>query len=160
MGERIGGHTQIVQATPVCNITAPYASGDLIGGKLTLTDAARFGDKLRPGTGIIQSVILTDLAKQSADLDVVFFDSDPSATTFTDQAALDIDDADLVKIIGVASVTSWAAFADNSAGQLLNVGLAFDLGQATSIFAAIVSRGTPSFASESDLRLRTFILQD
>ena len=52
------------------------------------------------GTGILQSACIQDLSKQDGAIDVVFFDSNPSATTFTNNVALDINDADRPKIIG------------------------------------------------------------
>jgi hypothetical protein len=85
-------------------------------------------------------------------LDVVLFDSDPSATTFTDQAALDIADADLLKVIGVVSVTTWYAFADNSVGQARN--LAIPVSSAGSLYACLVSRATPTFAAATDVTIR------
>lgn len=160
MSERIGGHTKTVTATPTIS-TSAYAAGDLIGGKMTLLNAVRFGDSLRPGSGEIRSVTLTDKAKQSATIDVVFFSVDPDSTTFTDNAAFDPDDSDLVEMIGFASVDSWSDFNDNSVGVALNLtGLAFDVGQNTAIYAALVSRGTPTYASTTDLTLRVGILQD
>ncbi len=161
MSDRVGGFTDVVEATPTIE-TGIYASGDLIGELITLAGAARTisegGDE---GTGLIQSVILTDLSKQDANIDVVFFDANPDGTTFTDNSPLDVADADLVKIIGVAQITTYADFNDNSVGWAANLALPFDLkGRTASLFAALVSRGTPTYAATSDLTLRIGILQD
>lgn len=160
MPERVGGHTKVVSVTPTVD-TSAYASGDLIGGKLTLSSAGRFGDKLRNGTGVVQSVVVADKAKQSVTLDVVLFDTDPTGTTFTDNAAFAVADADIGKIIGVASVSNWTAFSDNSVGDAINLtNLPFDLGESTTIYAALVARGAPTYVAATDLVVRVGISQD
>ena len=128
---------------------AAYATGDLVGGKLTLTSPiSNLG-------GMIQSVVITDLAKQSIAKDVVFFDTDPSGTTFTENSALDIDDTDLLNVIGIAPVNNWFGFSDNSIGQALNLAIPF---QGGTLYAAIVERGAPTYASTSDLTIRVGLL--
>ena len=130
---------------------AAYATGDLVGGLLTLSGAfVGYG-------GFIQSVVITDLAKQSIGKDVVFFDANPSNTTFTENSALDINDTDLLNVIGVAPVLDWFGFSDNSVGQALNLAMSFRLAGAD-LYAAIVERGAPTYASTSDLSIRVGIL--
>ena len=154
--EALGRDIAILEGTPTVD-TSAYASGDLIGDdKITLGDAVIS----RGYGGLIESVVITDLGKQSASIDVVFFTSDPSGTTFTDNAALDIADTDLVKIVGVAAVADWYAFNDNSVGQVLNLALPFVLRDDENLYAALVSRGTPTYASTSDLTLRVGVLRN
>lgn len=137
---------------------AAYATGDLIGGKLSLalpdwfaTGAAGF---------LIQSVSVVDQAKQSVALDIVFFNADPSGTTFTENAALDIADADMAKIAGYAQVLSYAAFNDNSFGQAQNLAIPVaTVEDGQTLYAAIVSRGAPTFAATTDVKLRVGILK-
>lgn len=137
----------IISVSPTVD-TNIYASGDLVGGKLTLTDAALAG----PTKVVLQAVEIVDLAKQSVALDVVLFGANPSATTFTDNAAFDIDDADLPKVLGVVSVTTWYAFNDNSVGQAR--GLSLPVTSTGSLYAALVSRATPTFAAATDVTIR------
>jgi len=145
--------TAVVQA-------ALYASGDLIANKISLVAAVEGdADQRGPVGGLIQSVIITDLGAQSAALDVVFFDTDPTSTTFTLNAAFDVDDLDLVNIVGVAQVTTYAAFSDNSVGQALQLAIPFVLPSGNTLYAAIVSRGTPTYASTSDLTIRVGVLK-
>lgn len=157
--QRIGGFTQVESLTPTIETDA-YVAGDLIGTKLSFANAVRGVGGGSNETGLLQSVIITDLAKQSANLDVVFFDTNPSNTTFTDNAAFDPHDTDLLTIIVVVAVTDWKDFNDNSIGQTLNLAIPFDLGGDTTLYAAIVSRGTPTYASTSDLTVRVGILAD
>jgi hypothetical protein len=104
--------TNTIASTPTVSTSPAYTSGDSVGGKISLASAVRLA-----GTGgTITSVTITDKGKQSAATDVVFFNADPSNTTFTDNGALTVHDTDLLTIIGVVPITSWAAFVDNSVG--------------------------------------------
>jgi hypothetical protein len=146
-----------VTAAPVCD-TNIYAAGDLIGGKLTLTPAVRL-----PGFGgIIATIALADKAKQNAPIDVVFFTANPASTTFTDQAALTVADADLLYDFTVSILaTDYASFADNSLATIPNVGAAFRLAAGSlALYAALVSRGTPTYAAAADLLLTLAIAAD
>jgi hypothetical protein len=149
--------TVTVSAVPAI-VAAAYGSGDLIGGKLSLSGTVVDGIL----SGIITSIHVDDKASQGADLDIVFFDADPSTTTFTDNAAFDPTDADLLKIICVVSITVDSAFADNGTSFVRNVNCPFKLtsNSAKTLYAAVVSRGTPTYASATDLLLRIGILQD
>lgn len=153
---RAAGFAKLIH-TDLSVDTSAYASGDLLGAKLTLSSAIRTSG----GTGIIESIVLTDLAKQNAQIDVVFFDSNPSATTFTDNAALDIADADLEKIIGHVTIyaSDYISFSDNAVATVRNLGLAFQASGSDDIYACLVVRGTPTYAAD-DLALRVTILQD
>lgn len=144
---------QIVVA-PVAD-TSIYAAGDLIGGKLTLSPAVLAA----AGGGVIQSIVLVDQANQKAPIDIVFFGSDPSGTTFTDQAALDIADADVLNIVGVVSVAAsdYVSFADNAVATL-RPSMAFKLDSGITLYAALVCRGTPTYAASGDLQLTITII--
>jgi hypothetical protein len=156
-GILVSGKSTVVTASPACD-TAAYAAGDLIGGKLTLSSVV----PITAGSGIIHSVVLADQANQKSKIDVVFFNSDPSGTTFTDQAALDVADADLLKIVGVITIETfyYIAFADNAVATKTSSGLVFKLATGTTLYACLVSRGTPTFAAATDLQLSVKILQD
>lgn len=160
MTRKIGAYSTVLTATPAVD-TSAYSAGDLIGtAEIALPLAVR-GDGLRPASGIIQAVIITDLADQSASIDVYFFDRELTNTTFTDNNPFDPSDIDLLTLIGVASLTSHRSLNDNSNSQLLNIGLPFVL-PATShtLYVVLVSIGTPTFGTTSDLTLRVAILQD
>jgi hypothetical protein len=153
-----GGFIKTVTTQLTVSTTPAYGAGDLVGGKVTLTDAVRISG----GTGRIKSVMVSDLGKQSIGLDVIFFNSNPSGTTFTDNAALDIADADITKVIAVVSVgtTSFAALSDNSVGDAGDVDRPFTADGSADIYACIVTRGAPTYPSTSDIQLRVAIQQD
>lgn len=129
--------------------TNAYASGDNVGGKLTITGV--------PPRGIIRRVTLTDLAVQGADLDLIVFTENPSGTTFTDNGAMDIADADITKIAGKLALTTDTAFADSGITEDAGTrDLEYQLTSGTTLYCALISRGTPTYAA-SDLTLRLVI---
>lgn len=150
-------NSRIVSATPTLANAGAYTAGDVVGTLVTFSKPAR-----QPGSGVILSVVITDLAKQSVDLDVIFFNLNPAATTFTDNAALDIPDADLTKVCGHVSITAddYTALNDNSFATKGGIGLVFQVPDWTyDLYAVIVARGTPTYAS-GDVSLQVGLLLD
>lgn len=148
--------TTSVSASPTCD-TSAYATGELIGGKLTYTQA------LRKGTGYIVGVIVTDLSAQASDLEVVIFNANPTGTTFTDQAAFDIADADITKVAGsvLFGSSNRFAYADNGVKTSFSppIPLVSATGDGT-FYAALISRGTPTFAASTDVKVIFLLSQD
>ena len=160
MTRKIGAYSTVLTATPAVD-TGAYTSGDLIGAAEIVLPLAVRSDGLKEASGIIQAVIATDLADNSANMDVYFFDRELTNTTFSDNDAWDVSDVDLLTLIGVAALTDHRSLNDNSNSQLLNIGLPFVLPATSAIlYAVLVSKATPTFATSSDLTLRVAILQD
>jgi hypothetical protein len=148
--------TITIASTPTVSTSPAYTSGDSVGGKISLASAVRLA-----GTGgTITSVTITDKGKQSAAIDVVFFNADPTNTTFTDNGALTVHDTDLLTIIGVVPITSWAAFVDNSVGYANGLGLGYKIATGTTLYACLVTRGTPTYAATTDIQLVVGIIPD
>lgn len=148
-------HAKVVEAAPVVD-TAAYNTGELIGGKLTLANAAR----TNISTGTITDVVIIDQDKETVDLDVIFFDTNPTGTTFTDSAAFDPADADLLNAVCIVSLTTHKDFNDNGMSIATGVNCPFDLGSSTTLYAAIVSRASVTYTAATDLLLRVGITQD
>lgn len=154
-----GKYGSLITVSPTVTIdTAAYTAGDLLGGKLTLTDAVR----VVGSSGIVQSIVLIDQDNEKREIDVVFFDSDPSGTTFTNNAALDVADADMAKIVGTVKITSadYISFADNAVATRSAIGLAFKTDGSRDLYAALVVREAPTYTATTDIALRVTILQD
>lgn len=149
----------VLENTPTIQAAA-YATGELIAPLITFSDPFGFDTGYGYNNDmLIQDVIVTDLGMQSVNLDIVFFDTNPSNTTFTLNAAFDIHDTDLLNVVGIAHVTDWSDFSDNSVGQALNLEIPAAIANAASLYAAIVSRGAPTYASTTDLTLRVKALK-
>jgi hypothetical protein len=78
-----------------------YQSGDVLGGLLTLTGAARID-----GSGaVLEAIFIQDGSDQKKDLDVLIFNALPNGATssFVDNAPIAIDPADLSKLKSLVS---------------------------------------------------------
>lgn len=148
----------IVEAVPTVD-TSAYAAGDLIGGKLTFTAALNELTK----SAELRAVTIIDQAKNDKDYNLVIFGDNPTGTTFTDQAAFDIADADMSKILTVVSVTSFTGFSDNGISLATEIARPLKSLASTAsrtLYGALVAAADPTFAAASDVRIRLHIVQD
>lgn len=154
-GAPVGKNRAVLVDVPVIT-TVQYTAGDALGGKQSLAEAVAKGQF----TGVIDSITITDLAKQSLAIDVFFFDRDFTPTT--DNAAFDPADADLPNCIGVVSIVAgdYAACADSSVACKRDINLPFKLdADGTTLYAQAVTRGTPTYAI-GDLTFKYGVTQD
>lgn len=133
--------------------TNAYAAGDFMGtGILTLENAA-FVDG-----AVLHTITVTDLDKQSAIIDFTFWKTVCANTTFTNNAALDIHDTDLLQFAGHAQVSSYCALNDNSVGTLANIGLTMNpASNDKNLYCAPISRGTGTYTASGLQVTFTFI---
>lgn len=141
------------QVVPVIN-TAIYASGDALGGLLTLNNIC---EESR-GSMMVGGIVLADLAKLNIATDVIFFSANPSLTTITNNSPLDIADGDITKVIGAVNIAAgdYFSFNDNSVAVVKNVNLPIKKTVAwdtRNVYCCLVTRGTPTYVSVSDLTL-------
>lgn len=148
-------HSNVVTVAPTVSIAPTYTSGDLVGGKLTFANALR--GIARHGT--LQSVTLTDESGQLVDLDVVIFGEDPTGTTFTDNAAFTINTADMSKVLGVVHLYDHTGIGAKGISEALALGMNL-ISSTGTIYAAIIARGAPTYATTTALNLRLGIVQD
>jgi hypothetical protein len=148
------------RGTQTLTVTASsaYASGNVVGGLLTFISMAR-GNGLG---GVIQSVVLKDKAGQNVSYDLFLFDAPPTAPV--DKTAIALTAADLAKCIGVVPISGAALGAASTMGILTaaSLGLAYKI---TTVFGGylygiLVTRGTPTYASTSDVSVDLIALPD
>ena len=151
---RVGGVTKEVCVAPTVTASSAYTAGNVVGGLITFPSAL-----LSPNSGILHSVRLTSKSVQTAEFDVSFFSSAPS-TTFTDKTAPSIAAADVGLVQMVVKLTNYysglgthTVYSAEGISRAIN-----EVG--TSTYAVIVTTGTPTFASASDLQLCATWLQD
>lgn len=141
------GRTIEVSATPTVTSGSAYASGDVIGGKLTFANAVDAVD----GCGVLSSVRIACKSVQTAGLKLYLFSGDPSNTTWTDDAAAAIDAADIPALIGVYSLTPDSGLGTHTLYKTDAIGEAFKVPSGTSLFGVLITTGAPNFASTSDI---------
>lgn len=153
---QIGGNTFSLAVTQTTNASA-YEAGDAVGGKITITNAMRTSG----GTGILQSIDIIDKANQKAALEIIIFNSDPSAATITDDSAFAYS-TDISKQIARISVAASDYVTINSIAtvSLGGLGKVLKASGSTNLYAAIVTTGTPTYTSTSDIIITFGILQD
>lgn len=144
-----------VEAHSYSSTGGAYADGDLIGAKMTFTNIIREDI----GGAVITSAQLIDASTQAAAVDLLLFNADLSTGTpgdTGDNAAFDIDDADLANLIGIISFSTgdYSQFADNEIATVNDINLLIQLEDVQDIYGALVSRGTPTYTSTDDLIVR------
>lgn len=134
-----------------------YTTGQVVGGKISIANAAR----LNSGSGLIEQVCITVKTALTQPFDVIFFDTDPSNSTFTDNAALAVNVADLPFICGVAHCTDLVSLGTPQLLQASGLAIPYKLSAAaTTLYAVIVIRGSQSFASTSAIQMSTGLIRD
>lgn len=134
--------------------TAIFASGDSIGGKITLTDTM----DVSGGSAILDSILIVDAGNQKPVGKFYFFNSDPSASTLTNNAAAVIHANDLAKLLGVVDFASgdWHTTDSKGFGQKTGLGLSIKASGSKNLYCAYITTGTPTFVATTDFRPKFF----
>lgn len=156
---QVGGHTALPVSTPTLTVAGAYATGDYIGPSTAPTS---FADAVRVsgGTGVLQSLVLSDKTTTAAvDLELWLFSA--TFTAPTDNDAWAITDADQLLCLGVVEIpaANWYANSNGKVATVSNIGLPIKCA-ATSLFFALVARGTTPTWASGDLQLTPGFLQD
>jgi len=162
-----GGSGGVIVAIKTAAVVqaAAYSQNDLVGGKLTFTNAMRTSG----GSGILRGFVMGDQAANGSSVtyDLILFDADPTGTTFTENGPLDIADADLNKIIGVlrlngtGSVGDYIAMVDNAV-LVGRVEQPLKASGSANLYGALIVRSAtvPTYAATSDVFLTLLIEQN
>lgn len=157
LGE-VGGNTiQVVPSLAVS--TSIYASGDIVGGKLTLPNAVRVSG----GTGMIQSIMVIDQDNQKPVFDLLIFDRDPSNGTYSDNGAFTIHASDAPFLIRRISVSAgdWTTIGGIGIADLDALGRTINANSGTSLYGLIILNGsTPTYTASTKLTIKIGILRD
>lgn len=136
-----------------------FTAGDAVGSLLTITGLLTALNK----TARLQQFQVFDTAGQAAALSIVFFRSNPSASTFTDNVAVTWNVADIPRVIGKASI----AATDYVTSNTQSVGTASDRNcEVTSeevggaIYAVLITSGTPTYGAAASLQIKLAFQRD
>jgi len=158
---QVGGNSAFPSAAIAVTTSGAYSSGDVMGASVTFSGCFRSTDIM---SGILQSVVVTDLstAAQSA-IDLWLFQTVTTGTTYTNDSALTLADADIAKLVAKVSISSgdYYQFANNAAAVVSNLGLPIRATTGTGLTGVAICRSTgPQYASTGDLNVTLGILQD
>ncbi len=152
--------TRWLVSAPDGVVAAAYSSGDVIGAVTALPEAVLDFN----GTGVLQSLVMTDATNTKAAIDVVFFRSAPANSIGADNAAYALNDADLPLVLGRFSVATgdWVSSGSNNAEATeRGIGLIVKSGAGSkSVYYALIARSAITLAAVTDLRIAVGILQD
>lgn len=152
-GQESGEFTRLISVTPAVQ-NAAYAQNDLIGGKMTIANAA-LSDY---GTGRITSVTLCSKIAITVDVRVIFFTSDPSNTTFTENGALAIDAADAAAVCGFVFLDQSVVGLDLGTPDVMHLGdlnIPYEITEAgSSLYACMKIDGAHTPGTTSDITMR------
>lgn len=121
-----------------------YADGDAFGKKFNFAV---------PPVGTITQVIFYDLDDEGVPVDVVLFETDFTATA--DDSAFAVSDDDLLRCIGVVSITSFVDVGGARIGMAQPV-LSYNVPSGI-LRAQCIIRGTPTVAAGSEPYLRFWV---
>lgn len=143
-----------VSGTLTAQAATLHIAGDSVGGKISFPNAALAA----AGGGIIQGAILRDKAGNEVPYELQLFDSDPSAATITDDAPF-VFSTDLAKNCGTIQLAGPAKGGTPCSISVGGLGLPFRLASGTTLYGALVVRGTgATYSSTSDISIDLFIL--
>ncbi len=157
-GKPVGVSTRTGMSTGTVTVsTSPaYSINDVVGGLITF--ASTVGTA---GSGVLQSMRLNMKSIQTAAFDLYIFNANPTASTFTDNAGANINVADFDKVIGVFSFsTNKSGLGTHTNYNLDGVAKAFSIPSGTTLYGVIITLGTPTFASTSDVSATIVVMQD
>lgn len=139
----------VATAAPTVS-TSPYASGDVIGAKMTFSGMARGVG----GSGLVQMASIFAKSTQTFAAELWLFHTDPSASTFADNAAFTLAADDFDKVAAVVPITDWYAANGRSYAQAAQLAMPYKLADnSTAMFGVLVARATPTLASTSDIKV-------
>lgn len=158
---RASGFLTVVSVTPTVTAGAYNATTkNSVGGKQTLPGAV----PISGGVAILQSVLVLDKANQKAPLTILLFNGDPTGGTYTDngQVNLSTDISKVIRKINVTAVdyeTIDNSGTDYAVAEIAPISKLVKAASGTSLYAVIITTGTPTYASTSDLTVRFGFLQ-
>lgn len=144
----------VLSSTPTIDTNA-YASGDNIGTTQTLSSERLTAHLAAGGAAYITAIEVDDKSTQAAPMDIRLY-KEAIAGGGNDNAAFDPDDADqLLGIPGTpVSITNWFTNNDNCMGRSGPLAIPIISTNNANIYARVISRGTPTYASAADLTFR------
>lgn len=140
------------RATLVTEATPDYVTGDLCGGKTS------FIMRTPGGGGKLVRACLKSIDAISVDSVLHLFDSDPSATTFTENGAFALNSADRTRLLRSIAIGSADWINQSTATGLyiaekaIDVPFLFATGDRT-IYGALVAAGTINLSSTSSIEI-------
>ena len=157
---KVGGYTKVAVNTITTTNGLAYASGDNIGGRISILNAVR----VTGGTGFICDVQVVDVTNQRPAIEIDFFTSSPTGT-YTNHSAQSFATADALLYLGKVNIAAADYTTQTGGSALLSIvsktlqNIPF-VCAVTTLFYTIRTTTTPTFGSSSGLIVKVGISQD
>lgn len=149
--------TSTASTSTALTVTAgAYTAGYNIGGLLTIANLARVSG----GGFTVQNMSLTDKGAKAKNVFALFFNANPTATTFTDNVLLAINAADAAKWVCTVRLTEHHSQNGTSLSMATNAGCAVKMTTGTSGYVALVAGEAVTYGAVGDLNLVTTVYPD
>lgn len=153
-----GGQIHVFESAPTISASA-YAEGDVFGGEIEITNAARVSG----GGGMITDVVMAVEDDGSADfaannIELWFFKSNP-AGTYTDNAALAVSDADAFEIERVVKLNEKWDGGNITVLSASNLNISYNC-DATSLWVVPVIRAAVTPDATDAVQFRIKMIRD
>lgn len=146
---------RVLAVSPTVDDTPNYTAGDNMGGLMTFTTV--FG--MDGGGGRLDNILIADTSGANGfQIDVWFFDANPTGSTFTDNDAQNVAAADFTKVIDIVAVTEWDR--QNEIARARNIGSSFVLSGHDSLYVAMEARGAFNLAAITDIDFQVTLLME
>jgi hypothetical protein len=148
----------VIIVPPITVNTSPYALGNSIGGKITLTNVARNVGK----GGVLQSITVIDRSgTQQPALQIILFDSDPTSATITDKSAF-VFSTDITKVIAQIPIlaSDYTLIGNNFIVNKNLESIVLQTNGSANLYMAIIAQGATDFVASTDLIVKFGILRD
>lgn len=137
-----------ISKTPTVQATPDYSGGDVIGGLMTLADAAAFdGD----GGVIEHAAAYVAIDASLLPLAVLVFNANPSASTITENSAFVLHADDRAKLVGVLDLDQVADLGTPVILYTANAHIPFSIPDGKDLYAVAIASGTMNLGAATDL---------
>lgn len=138
---------QYATSTPTVTVGA-YTTGKAIGGMLTFTGIAN------RGFSTLYSATIVDKSGQAPACDLILFSQ--TFTPTADGATIAISAADALNCLGNIkfATTDWSNIGTPGVASKLSLFMTLIAGVDNNVYGQLVSRGTPTFVSTSDITVK------
>lgn len=157
-GILVTGRTGQPVTSPTVTASSAYTAGNIVGGLMTFSNCFATGLT----SGVLQSIVIKSKSVQTVTFKLYIFSQQPTNTTWTDKTAPAINALDLPYLIDMFIF----AAPDSGLGTMTiytQDGLGKSIANTASgqnLWGVLVTTGTPTFTSTSDISVTLGILQD
>jgi hypothetical protein len=152
----VGNKATII--TPAITVsTSIYAADDVVGGRLTLTNAMRVSS----GTGLLTDILMTCADGETFGSRILLFDT-TTASSIADQSPFTWGAGDHAKLLAIVNIATgdFTTIAGDTVAHKQNLNILVAANGSANLYAYVLATGTPTFGAATDLSIRFKFVQD